>query len=149
MLRESSFPVEALDAQSSLCNQIKHSIRAPKTVIYQQGDLPQSVFSLRRGFVKLTQLSKEGEEKIVRILGPGYTLGMESLSQQNYKQTAEALTEVDFCTIPAAMLIEMSNQQPLICHEIINQWQRQLEDADNWLSEFYAGTIIQRLCRFL
>lgn len=130
-------------------SQVKHIVCADKALIYQQGDLPESVFSIRRGFIKLTQLNKDGEEKIVRMLGPGSCIGMEALLQQNYKQTAEALTEVHFCTIPVKMVIELVEQQPEVSKEIFKQCRQHLDIADDWLSQLYTGSINQRLCRFL
>ena len=128
---------------------INHTVCATKTRIYHQGQPSQSVFSLRRGFVKLTQLNENGDEKIVRLLGPGACIGLEALTKSAYSQTAEALTEIDFCTIPIKIIIELEKQQPVIHQSLIKQWQQQLDEADQWLGQFFTGTIKQRLCRFL
>lgn len=122
---------------------------AAKTQIYHQGQPPQSIFSIRRGFIKLIQLNENGEEHIVRLLGPGSCLGLEALTGNNYKQTAEALTEIDFCTVPIKTIFELEKEQPVIHQALTQQWLQQLNEADNWLSQFFTGTIKQRLCRFL
>ena len=120
-----------------------------RTRIYHQGQPPQSIFSIRRGFVKLVQLTEDGQEHIVRLIGPGSCLGLEALMNQSYHQTAEALTEIDFCTIPIKTIFELEKQQPVLYEELIKQWQQQLSEANNWLSHFFTGTIKQRFCRFL
>ena len=127
---------------------INHMICEAKTHLYHQGQPPQSIFSIRRGFIKLIQLNEDGEEHIVRLLGPGSCIGLEALMDQSYKQTAEALTEIDFCTIPIKTIFEIKKEQPAIHESLTKQWLQQLADADNWLSQFFTGTIKQRLCRF-
>lgn len=128
---------------------INHMICEAKTQLYHQGQPPQSIFSIRRGFIKLVQLNKDGEEHIVRLLGPGSCLGLEALMEQSYKQTAEALTEIDLCTIPIKTIFELEKEQPAIHESLTKQWLQQLAEADTWLSQFFTGTIKQRLCRFL
>lgn len=128
---------------------INHLVCDTKTRIYHQGQPPQSIFSIRRGFVKLIQLTEDGKEHIVRLLGPGSCLGLEVLMGEDYHQTAEALTEIDFCTIPIKTIFHLEKEQPILYEELIKQWQQQLSEADNWLSHFFTGTIKQRLCRFL
>lgn len=138
-----------IEKMSSWFWPINHMVCEARTRLYHQGQPPQSIFSIRRGFIKLTQLNVDGEEKIVRLLGPGACLGLEALTQQGYHQTAEALTEIDYCTIPIKIVFELEKKQPVIYGALIEQWQQQLSDADQWLSQFFSGTIKQRLCRFL
>jgi CRP-like cAMP-binding protein len=128
---------------------INHQVFAPKTRLYHQGQPPQSIFSIRRGYIKLIQLTDDGKEHIVRLLGPGSCLGLEALMNESYHQSAEALTEIDFCTIPIKTIFQLEKEQPVLYEELIKQWQHQLSEADNWLSHFFSGTIKQRLCRFL
>lgn len=128
---------------------INHMVCDAKTRIYHQWQPPQSIFSIRRGFLKLVQLTEDGQEHIVRLIGPGSCLGLEALMNQSYHQTAEALTEIDFCTIPIKTIFELEKQQPVLYEELIKQWQQQLSEANNWLSHFFTGTIKQRFCRFL
>lgn len=141
-------PLE-MEKLSSWLWPINHMICEPKTRIYYQGQPSQSVFSLRRGFIKLTQLNKNGDEKIIRLLGPGSCIGLEALTKKTYGQTAEALTEIDFCTIPIKVIIDLEKEQPIIFHSLIEQWQQQLDEANQWLGQLFTGTIKQRLCRFI
>jgi CRP-like cAMP-binding protein len=128
---------------------ITHKISKAKTRIYNQDQPPQNIFSLRQGYIKLISYSKNGEQRIIRILGPGSCIGLEALLDQSYHQTAEAITEIDYCIIPVNVIFQIEQEQPHIYIELQKQWQKQLNDADRWLNELVTGSIKQRLCRFL
>jgi CRP-like cAMP-binding protein len=138
-----------IETLSPVLRPINHMLSAAKTRLYHQGQPPQNIFSLRRGFVKLTQLSEDGQEHIVRLLGPGSCIGLEALMRQDYNQTAEALTEIDYCAIPVKTIYQLEHEQPVLYKSLIEQWQQQLSEADDWLASFFTGTIKQRFCRFL
>ena len=128
---------------------IHHQICAKKTRLYAEGQPPHSIFSIRRGFIKLSQAGVDGQDHILRILGPGCCIGMEALMHERYHHISEALTEIDFFTIPIKTIFQIEKEQPAIYEEIIKQWQNQLNQADIWLANLFSGTIKQRLCRFL
>jgi CRP-like cAMP-binding protein len=128
---------------------IKHSLSSPKETIYHQGHAPDNIFSLRYGFVKLIQLNEGGEQRIIRILGPGDSIGLEALQGQNYRQTAEAITAVDYCTIPTDIIFQIAQEQPSLHIALEAQLQKQLEETEYWLNLLVVGQVKQRLCRFL
>ena len=63
---------------------ISHTISKAKTRIYNQDQPPQNIFSLRQGYIKLISFNKNGEQRIIRILGPGSSIGLEALLDQSY-----------------------------------------------------------------
>lgn len=128
---------------------IKHQRGKAKTRIFQQGQAPHNIFSLRRGFIKLIQVDLQGKEHILRILGPGSCIGLEALLDNRYQHSAEALTDIDYCTIPTTTINQIEQQQPIIYQQLIKHWQLQLTEADNWLANLSNGTSKQRLCRLL
>ncbi len=128
---------------------IHRCISAAKTSIYHQGQPPYGIFSIRRGFVKLVSLNKNGQHRIIRLLGPGSCIGLEALLNENYHQTAEAVTELDFCTIPIKTIYHIEKEQPILYEQLQKQWDQQLYEADKWLSELLVGSIKGRVCRFL
>jgi CRP-like cAMP-binding protein len=128
---------------------ISHSLSKARTTIYMQGESPDNIFSLRNGFIKLIQLNSNGEQRIIRILGPGDCIGLEALHKQSYRQTAEAITDVDYCIIPISTIFQIEREQPSLYVALQEQLQKQLEDSEHWLNLLVAGPIKQRFCRFL
>lgn len=138
-----------IDKASQLLWPIQNQRSPAKTLLYLQGQPPHSLISIRRGFIKLTQSDKNGQERIVRLLGPGASAGLETLLEKPYMQTAEAITELDYCIIPVRTVLQLEQSQPILYKELQNQWQMQLKQADDWLSKLLMGTVKQRFCRFL
>ena len=128
---------------------INHIVTPPKRSIYHKGQPPHSIFSIRRGFVKLVQLRYNGEESIVRLIGPGQCIGLEALLGESYQQDAWAITELDYCAIPVKTIQQMEEDQPVLYGELQKQWNKQLDQANKWLSELLHGTTKERLGRFL
>jgi len=66
-------------------------------VIFAQGDPGDAVFSIQKGKVKLTVISKQNKEAVLAIMGAGDLLGEACLAGQLVRMvTASALTE---CTV--------------------------------------------------
>lgn len=138
-----------LDGFTQRIGLINHSLSKARTIIYMQGESPENIFSLRHGFIKLIQLNSNGEQRIIRILGPGDSIGLEALNKQNYRQTAEAITDVDYCIIPTSTIFQIEREQPSLYVALQEQLQKQLEDSEHWLNLLVTGPIKQRFCRFL
>ncbi|CAA0124980.1 Transcriptional regulator LdrP [BD1-7 clade bacterium] len=127
-----------------------HQMRCDaRTVVYHQGQPAQTVFSLRQGFIKLVRYSENGDQHIVRLLGPGSCVGLEAMLQDTYEHQAEALTDVDFCAIPVKTINAIQHQQPSLCKEIGRHWQQHLNQADTWLSKLLAGPVKRRVSNLL
>lgn len=72
----------------------------PGDILFAQGELSTSLFSLSRGIVKITCHTTGGREQIVGIANPGnLLLGLQSLETDRYQYTAVAETEVLACKI--------------------------------------------------
>lgn len=120
-----------------------------KTLLYRQGQLSDKIFSIRRGFIKLSRYNENGSESIVRLLGPGSCAGLEALMQDEYLHQAQAITEVDFCVIPIKTIALIEKEQPQLYKNLMQQWQSQLHQADEWHAKLLSGTIKERLCHLL
>lgn len=118
-------------------------------VIYHQGAEPAALFSLRTGVIKLSMVSPEGDVRIVRLLGPGAVVGLEVQQGLPYHHTAEPLTRVNLCRIPAESLRKIATQQPVLYEGILRQWNGQTEVADAHLLKLSMGIIRDRVLALL
>ena len=60
--------------------------------IFREGERSETLFVVNEGLIKLTKMSPEGKEQIVRLLFPGDFFGLFSLlKQENHYMNAEAV----------------------------------------------------------
>ncbi len=128
---------------------ITHEKFRPGERIYLQGSKPEALFSVRKGVVKLSSLSPEGDVRIVRLLGPGSTAGLEALLGEPYHHMAESLSESEVCRIPAGSVRDIAGQQTQLCRRLMEQWDQHVELADSSLLNLSAGTVKARVVNLL
>ena len=118
-------------------------------IIYQQGAAPSALYSLRTGVVKLSLVSREGEIRIVRLLGPGAVVGLEVQQGQAYHHTAEPITAANLCRLPADAIEKIAAKQPILYQGILRQWNEQTAMADSYLLNLAMGLIRDRVLALL
>jgi len=143
----SDLPASAFD---QLLQPIDHFLNASGSVIYQADTRKNFIYSIRRGMVKLVRVSKDGTNRIVRLLGPGSTIGFELLNgADSYQYTAVAVTQVDLCKIPVPTIRQLRDNHPSLYKNVGQQLQEQLKLADQWIVALGAGTARQRIANLL
>lgn len=122
---------------------------APHSVLYQAGEKGDSMFTIRRGLVKLVQYLPNGAQRIVRLLKTGDVAGLELAVGRTYKHAAIALNETHVCRIPKSAIEHMGADNPLLCHQFMVRWQRNIDEADRTITEFSTGPADVRIARLL
>lgn len=135
-------------AEEQLCTVTNHIYKAGD-IIYRLGEEPKAIYSLRKGMVKLTLVSPEGEERIVRLLGPGAVIGLETQLEQAYEHTAQCISAVDVCRIPAPSLRQLLHDQPVLYEALLQRWHEHTELADRHILNLTAGSIKGRVVHLL
>ena len=137
-------------AFTQLLQPIDHFQHPPGSVVYQADTRKKFVYSIRRGMVKLVHASKDGTNRIVRLLEPGSTIGLELLDgADSYHHAAVAVTQVDLCKIPVSTVRQLRNKHPALYENVGQQLQKQLNLADQWIVTLGAGTARQRIANLL
>jgi len=121
----------------------------PGTVIYNQNDDIDYVYTIRSGLVKLVQYLPDGTLRIVRVLGQGELLGIECLNTQITEHKAITLDNVQLCRIPHAVIDRLQKNSPRIHNALIGRWQNMLSMADLWVTQLSTGKIRSRVARLL
>jgi CRP-like cAMP-binding protein len=143
----SELPSSAFD---HLLQPIDHYLYPPGSVIYEANSHKKFIFSIRRGMVKLVHVAQDGDNRIVRLLGPGSAIGLELLDgAEGYHHTAIAVTQVDLCKIPVATTIQLTREHPRLCATVGQQLQDQLNLADQWIVALSTGSARQRVAQLV
>ena len=122
---------------------------AEKTQLYCQGDFDHKVYSIRSGYLKLTQVQHDGTERIVRLLGHGAIVGLEALLDKPYRHSAVALKKLDVCRITTATLKQLEKEKPWLNEKVMSHWEKHLAAADRWISEMSTGSVRSRVLKLL
>jgi CRP-like cAMP-binding protein len=118
-------------------------------VLYNAGDRAKAVITLRSGLVKLVQYLGDGSQRIVRLLRPGDTVGLESTLQEEYEHTAIALRPSLICRIPVDVVHRLSQETPRLHRQLMGRWHQSVKQADDWLTGLSTGSARTRVARML
>jgi CRP/FNR family transcriptional regulator, anaerobic regulatory protein len=121
----------------------------PGVRLYEEGGRGDSVYTLRQGMMKLERLMPDGGRRVVRLLRPGDVAGLESLIGKTYQHSAVPLRTVRLCQIPREVVDRLNRETPRLCRQLMQRWQRAVENADSWLSSLVQGPVQNRVARLL
>jgi CRP-like cAMP-binding protein len=123
-----------------------------RNTLYNAGDQANSIFTLRSGLVKLVHYLPDGNQRVVRLVRPGGTIGLEALVSDCFTHHAEALQDSKLCRIPIAVIEKLDNESPRLHKQVLNRWHQAVLESDSWLTQMSTGTArerVARLCLFL
>ncbi len=117
--------------------------------LYHSGDEGERLYTVRSGILKLVQYLQDGSQRIVRLIRTTDVTGLECLLGDNYHHDAVVLQETEVCSLPVKVVENLSQENPTLHRELLNRWQRALNEADAWLTELSTGSSKQRVARLL
>ena len=75
-------------------------------VIFEEGESLNGIFCIKDGVCKLTKLSANGKDQIIKLVEKGQILGQRSLiSDERTNLRATALNDMELCFIPKVEII--------------------------------------------
>ena len=150
-------PVRALDLFAGLSEHradevlqgIDHLAYPSRATVYQTGEKSPVVYVVRHGLLKLSHYLPNGDERIVRILKPGDTAGLEALFADPYHHTAVMLTRGHLCRVSVELLEQLDREVPDFHRQLLRQFQRSLNEAEAVLTNLSTGSAHGRVARLL
>jgi len=117
--------------------------------VYKAGETANSLFTIRRGFIKIWAEDELGHPRILRLLGPGDMLGLEALLQSHYDRNATTLTPAGLCRIPVDTLADLLYREPALYTQLQQRWLSQLRRSDDFLVKVATGSSRERVLKLL
>ena len=118
--------------------------------LIRQGEPAAEFFLVVRGYLKLTQLTRDGDEVIVRFVGPGDPVaGVTAVGEGVYPVTASACDAVDVFAWPRATLADLLRRLPQLKTNILREMTAHMDDALTRLRELTTLDVRQRLAHTL
>lgn len=132
-----------------LHHQIASVTLEPGQHLYSAEGPGSSLFTIRKGVLRLERSSHSGERRILRLAGRTDLVGIEAVLGQTYAADAVACTELEACRIPRALIDELLPTHVDVSLDLMKRWQRALDDSEEWLTELTRGTARHRMLRLL
>ncbi len=118
--------------------------------IFEEGEKLNGVFCVRDGVSKLSKMSENGKDTIVKIATRGEVLGKRSvITEEKTNLSAIAINDMEMCFIPKAHLLENINNNPQFAKAILLQMAKDLKFADNVIVNIAQKKVKQRLAEAL
>jgi CRP/FNR family transcriptional regulator, anaerobic regulatory protein len=118
--------------------------------IYLEGEPSENLFVIHKGKVKISKLSEEGKEQIIRILHEGDFMGELSLfTQSPFMNNAEALETTSVCIVNGKELSRLIEKNPSISLKIMKELSSRLENTERLIESIGLGNVEQRVAEIL
>lgn len=119
-------------------------------VIFEEGESLNGVFCIKDGICKLTKLSANGKDQVVKLVEKGQILGQRSLiSDERTNLRAIALNDMELCFIPKAEIINDLQKNNNFTMDILKNMADDLREADDIIVNMAQKSVRQRLAEAL
>ncbi|WP_100612617.1 Crp/Fnr family transcriptional regulator [Confluentibacter lentus] len=115
-------------------------------VIFEEGDSINGVYCVKDGICKLSKLSSNGKDQIVKIVVKGDLLGQRSLiTGETANLQATALNDMELCFIPKNEIVNDLLNNSKFSFDVLKEMAHDLKKADDIIVNMAQKTVRQRL----
>jgi len=119
-------------------------------IIFLAGDKIDKLYVINEGRVKISKISEDGKEQIIRILEPGDFMGELSLFKQSpLNNNAEALEPTVMCIIEGEKIKDIIYKNPGISIKIMEELSIRLEKSDKLIERLVLHDVESRVADIL
>lgn len=118
--------------------------------IFHVGEYSETLFVVNKGLIKLTKMSSEGKEQIVRLLFPGDFFGLFSLiKNEKHYVNAEAVGSTGICYIEKKDFLKTMESNADLSYRFVLALSDRLYEADESVGLLSLMEVEQRLAKVL
>lgn len=118
--------------------------------IFEEGEVTNGIYCIKDGVCKLSKLSNNGKDQIVKLVKPGELLGQRSMiSDEPANLSAVALEDMEVCFIPRSEVMQFFNHNNQFSMNVMKTICEDLKDADDHMVNMAQKTVRQRLVETL
>tara|TARA_R110002050_G_scaffold300276_1_gene468438 strand:- start:6553 stop:7230 length:678 start_codon:yes stop_codon:yes gene_type:complete len=119
-------------------------------ILFEEGEIINGVYCVRNGICKLSKLSENGKDQIVKMVVKGQLLGQRSLiTEEPSNLQAMALNDMEVCFIPKNEIISDLQSNSKFSFDVLKDMAQDLKEADNIIVNMAQKTVRQRLAETL
>ena len=119
-------------------------------VIFEEGETLNGVYCVKDGICKLTKLSANGKDQIVKMVVKGDLLGQRSIiSDESSNLQATALNDMEVCFIPKSEILADLQKNPNFTFDVLKDMAHDLKEAEDVIVNMAQKSVRQRLAETL
>jgi CRP-like cAMP-binding protein len=118
--------------------------------IFEEGEITNGIYCIKDGVCKLSKLSDNGKDQIVKLVKPGELLGQRSMiSEEPANLSAVALEDMEVCFIPKSEIMHFFSENNQFSMNVMRTICDDLKVADDHMVDMAQKTVRQRLVETL
>ncbi|MFN8275131.1 MAG: Crp/Fnr family transcriptional regulator [Flavobacteriaceae bacterium] len=118
--------------------------------IFEEGENVNGIYCVKDGVCKLTKLSTNGKDQIVKLVKPGELLGQRSMiSEEPANLSAVAMEDMEVCFIPKSEVLSFFNQNNQFSMNVMRTICGDLKEADDHMVSMAQKNVKERLAETL
>lgn len=118
--------------------------------IFVEGEITKGVFCVKDGICKLSKLSANGKEQIVKLVKSGELLGQRSMiSEEPANLSAVAIEDMEVCFIPKTEIMGFFNENNQFSLNVMKTICGDLKESDDHMVSMAQKSVKERLAETL
>lgn len=118
--------------------------------IFEEGDTVNGIYCITSGVCKLSKLSANGKDQIVKLVKAGELLGQRTMiSEEPANLSAVALEDMEICFIPKNEVLNMFDQNNQFSRNLMKTICGDLKETSDHLVSISQKTVKERLAETL
>lgn len=118
--------------------------------IFEEGDITNGIFCVKDGVCKMTKLSANGKDQIVKLVKAGELLGQRSMiSEEPANLSAVALEDMEVCFVPKSEILNFFNHNNQFSMNVMKTICGDLKEADDHMVSMAQKSVKERLAETL
>ena len=115
-------------------------------LIFDEGEKLNGIFCIRNGVSKLSKLSNNGKEQIVKLATKGEVMGQRSvISEEHTNLSATAVNDMEVCFIPKDKIVHSLGTNSEFALEMLKHMAHDLKEADDVIVNLSHKNVKQRI----
>lgn len=118
--------------------------------LFEEGEVTNGVFCVKNGVGKLSKLSANGKDQIVKLVKSGELLGQRSMiSNEPANLSAKAISDMEVCYIPKKEMLGFFNTNNQFSMSLMQTICEDLKESENDKVAMAQKTVKERLAQTL
>ncbi|GMN10319.1 Crp/Fnr family transcriptional regulator [Croceitalea sp. MTPC9] len=114
--------------------------------LFEEGEKLDGIYCVRNGVSKLSKLSANGKDQIVKLATKGEVIGQRSvIAEEHTNLSATAVNDMEVCFIPKETIANTMHKNPNFTLEVLRHMAHDLKEADDVIVNMSQKTVKQRV----
>ncbi|WP_223548162.1 MULTISPECIES: Crp/Fnr family transcriptional regulator [Aestuariivivens] len=119
-------------------------------ILFEEGENINGIYCVKDGICKLSKLSENGKDQIVKMVVKGQLIGQRSLvTDESANLQATALNDMEVCFIPKSEIIADLQKNAAFSFDVLKEMANDLKEADDVIVNMAQKSVRQRLAETL